>query len=234
MHLTVHSEGYAELESAALDSIQEYVMENVDWSDHFRDYGNVISEIATDDLDIHDSVSDILTSHDFYYDVKSRLEELERADDDSSDDPAYWWDHNKYDIVENLLREYDPERSCGTGEAFTSAIRQAVQKLNGDGEDLLFDVEQGYKSLLVVDDNVTELAQKVEQLEETVATLLQALSMTGRLAGEQFGLAMFSDASKRASEASRNAYQAEVADENRKTELEAIFETLGYALGGEV
>ena len=233
MHLTVHSEGYAELESEALDTIKNHILEEVDWQDLFSDYGNVISELANDDLDIHDSVSDILTSSEFYYDVKSRLEDLECKEDHSGADyQADYWENHKYDLVENLLREYDPSRDCGTGEAFTSAVQLAVQHLSGEGD--LFAVEQGYKSLLVVDDKVTELAQKVEQLEETVATLLQALSLTGRLAGEQFGLAMFSEASKRASEASRNAYQNEVADEKRQTDLEAIFETLGEALGGEV
>ena len=233
MHLTVHSEGYAELESEALDTIKDHILEEVDWHNLLSDYGNVISEIANDDLDIHDSVSDILTGSEFYYDVKSRLEDLESADDDSSNDPANWFDERKYDLVENLLNEDDPHRDCGTGEAFTKAVQRAVQHLKrGEGD--LLDVEQGYKSLLVVDDKVTELAQKIEQLEETVATLLQALSLTGRLAGEQFGLAMFSEASKRAAEASREAFQNEVADEQRQTELAAIFETLGEALGGEV
>lgn len=231
MHLTVHSEGYAELESEALATIQQYILEEIDWQDLFSDYGNVISELANDDLDIHDSVNDILTSSEFYYDVKSRLEDLESEQSDTDSDSENWWDQHKYDIVENLLREYNPERNCGTGQAFTSAVQLAVQHLSGEGD--LFDVEQGYKSLLVTDDKVTELARKVEQLEETVATLLQALSLTGRLAGEQFGLAMFSEAAKRASEASRNAYQNEVADEKRQTDLDAIFETLGEALGGE-
>lgn len=214
MHLTVHSEGYAELESAALDSIQEHVMENVDWCDHFRDYGNLISEIANEDLDIHDEVSDILTSHDFYYDVKSRLEELENQTENEGE----YWSNNKYELVESLLNEYDPHRDCGTGEAFTKAVERAVK----------FNTSQDQEPAPQVP--VIELQRKVTQLEETVATLLQALSMTGRLAGEQFGLAMFSDASKRASEASRNAYQNEVADEQRQTEVEAIFE----ALGGEL
>ena len=214
MHLTVHSEGYAELESAALDSIQEHVMENVDWCDHFRDYGNLISEIANEDLDIHDEVSDILTSHDFYYDVKSRLEELENQTENEGE----YWSNNKYELVERLLNEYDPHRDCGTGEAFTKAVERAVK----------FNTTQDQEPAPQVP--VIELQRKVTQLEETVATLLQALSMTGRLAGEQFGLAMFSDASKRASEASRNAYQNEVADEQRQTEVEAIFE----ALGGEL
>ena len=214
MHLTVHSEGYAELESAALDSIQEHVMENVDWCDHFRDYGNLISEIANEDLDIHDEVSDILTSHDFYYDVKSRLEELENQTENEGE----YWSNNKYELVESLLNEYDPHRDCGTGEAFTKAVERAVK----------FNTTQDQEPAPQVP--VIELQRKVTQLEETVATLLQALSMTGRLAGEQFGLAMFSDASKRASEASRNAYQNEVADEQRQTEVEAIFE----ALGGEL
>jgi hypothetical protein len=216
MHLTVHSEGYAELESDALDSIQEHVMEQVDWDDHFRAYGNLISEIANDDLDIHDQVCDVITSHDFYYDVKSRLEELENGSGEGE-----YWSNNKYEMVENLLNEYDPNRDCGTGEAFTKAVQRAVN----------FNTPQEQEPAPQVP--VIELQRKVTQLEETVATLLQALSMTGRLAGEQFGLAMFSDASKRASEASRNAYQNEVADEQRQTELEAIFETLGEALGGE-
>lgn len=212
MHLTVHSEGYAELESAALDSIQEHVMENVDWCDHFRDYGNLISEIALEDLD--EVVADLLTSHDFYYDVKSRLEELENQTENEGE----YWSNNKYELVESLLNEYDPHRDCGTGEAFTKAVERAVK----------FNTSQDQEPAPQVP--VIELQRKVTQLEETVATLLQALSMTGRLAGEQFGLAMFSDASKRASEASRNAYQNEVADEQRQTEVEAIFE----ALGGEL
>ena len=214
MHLTVHSEGYAELESDALDSIQEHVMEQVDWNDHFRAYGNLISEIANEDLDIHDDVSDILTSHDFYYDVRSRLEELENQTENEGE----YWSNNKYELVESLLNEYDPHRDCGTGEAFTKAVERAVK----------FNTSQELEPAPQVP--VIELQRKVTQLEETVATLLQALSMTGRLAGEQFGLAMFSDASKRASEASRNAYQNEVADEQRQTEVEAIFE----ALGGEL
>lgn len=213
MHLTVHSEGYAELESAALDSIQEHVMENVDWSDHFRDYGNLISEIANEDLDIHDQVCDVITGHEFYYDVKSRLEELENGSSEGE-----YWSNNKYEIVESLLNEYDPNRDCGTGEAFTKAVERAVK----------FNTSQELEPAPQVP--VIELQRKVTQLEETVATLLQALSMTGRLAGEQFGLAMFTEASKRASEASRNAYQNEVADEQRQTEVEAIFE----ALGGEL
>ena len=214
MHLTVHSEGYAELESDALDSIQEHLMEQVDWHDHFRAYGNLISEIANEDLDIHDDVSDILTSHDFYYDVRSRLEELENQTENEGE----YWSNNKYELVESLLNEYDPHRDCGTGEAFTKAVERAVK----------FNTSQELEPAPQVP--VIELQRKVTQLEETVATLLQALSMTGRLAGEQFGLAMFSDASKRASEASRNAYQNEVADEQRQTEVEAIFE----ALGGEL
>jgi len=213
MHLTVHSEGYAELESDALDSIQEHLMEQVDWDDHFRAYGNLISEIANDDLDIHDQVCDVITSHDFYYDVTSRLEELENGSGEGE-----YWSNNKYELVESLLNEYDPNRDCGTGEAFTKAVQRAV-KFNTSQE-----LEPAPHAAL------NELQSQIDQLGETVATLLQALSMTGRLAGEQFGLAMFSDASKRASEASRNAYQNEVADEQRQTEVEAIFE----ALGGEL
>lgn len=219
MHISVQlGEAFAELDSGAIDSLIEHIADQYDWQEMLYAYSNVVADIANDNMDIHDDVSDVLTSHDFYYDVRSRLEDLER--ENGNDDEGGYWENNKYGLVESLLNEYDPHRDCSTGAAFTKAVERAV----------------GFNTPRNLEENqlVTELQAKVGQLEETLATLLQALSMTGRLAGEQFGLTMFSEASKRASEASRNAYQNEVADESRKTDLDAIFEIMGDALGGEV
>tara|TARA_X000001036_G_scaffold414320_1_gene429409 strand:+ start:19840 stop:20496 length:657 start_codon:yes stop_codon:yes gene_type:complete len=218
MHISVQlGETSAELDSGAIDSLIEHIADQYDWQEMLYAYSNIVADIANDNMDIHDDVSDILTSHDFYYDVRSRLEDLER-ENGNDDDEGEYWANNKYDLVQSLLNEYDPQRDCSTGTAFTNAVERAV----------------GFNRNLEENQLVTELQAKVGQLEETLATLLQALSMTGRLAGEQFGLTMFSEASKRASEASRNAYQNEVADESRKTDMDAVFEMMGNALGGEV
>jgi len=217
MHISVQlGEANAELDSGAIDSLIEHIADQYDWQEMLYAYSNVVADIANDNMNIHDEVSDILTSHDFYYDVRSRLEDLENGNDDEGE----YWANNKYALVESLLNEYDPQRDCSTGTAFTNAVERAV----------------GFNTQRNLEENqlVAELQAKVGQLEETLATLLQALSMTGRLAGEQFGLTMFSEASKRASEASRNAYQNEVADESRKTDMDAVFEIMGNALGGEV
>tara|TARA_B100000427_G_scaffold317051_2_gene312746 strand:+ start:225 stop:878 length:654 start_codon:yes stop_codon:yes gene_type:complete len=217
MHISVQlGEANAELDSGAIDSLIEHIADQYDWQEMLYAYSNVVADIANDNMNIHDEVSDILTSHDFYYDVRSRLEDLENGNDDEGE----YWANNKYALVESLLNEYNPQRDCSTGTAFTNAVERAV----------------GFNTQRNLEENqlVTELQAKVGQLEETLATLLQALSMTGRLAGEQFGLTMFSEASKRASEASRNAYQNEVADESRKTDMDAVFEIMGNALGGEV
>ncbi|MBD36137.1 MAG: hypothetical protein CL512_05160 [Actinobacteria bacterium] len=217
MHISVQlGEANAELDSGAIDSLIEHIADQYDWQEMLYAYSNVVADIANDNMNIHDEVSDILTSHDFYYDVRSRLEDLENGNDDEGE----YWANNKYALVESLLNEYNPQRDCSTGTAFTNAVERAV----------------GFNTPRNLEENqlVAELQAKVGQLEETLATLLQALSMTGRLAGEQFGLTMFSEASKRASEASRNAYQNEVADESRKTDMDAVFEIMGNALGGEV
>lgn len=220
MHISVQlGETSAELDSGAIDSLIEHIADQYDWQEMLYAYSNVVADIAKDNMDIHDDVSDILTSHDFYYDVRSRLEDLERENGDDNDEGEYWA-NNKYDLVESLLNEYDPQRDCSTGTAFTKAVERAVE----------FNTSRDFEENPLV----AELQTKVGQLEETLATILQALSMTGRLAGEQFGLTMFSEASKRASEASRNAYQNEVADESRKTDMDAVFEMMGNALGGEV
>ena len=221
MHIPIQlGEVSAEFDDGALDALTEHVIDQGDWQHMLLNSSNVSADIANDNRDIWDEVSDIVTSQDWYHDWKSRLEDLEG----NNSLVSQWFEDNKHDQVEALLNDYSPGRSCSTGHAFTNAVKAAVQHLEATHE--LHDV--AHES--APNSTVTELAQKVEQLEETIASLLQALSLTGRLAGEQFGLAMFSEASKRATEASREAFQNEIADENRRASLDAIFE----ALGGEV
>jgi len=87
------------------DSVSE-VMDSIDYSD--------ITDTVMDKIDYDDIADEVARNHLDYSDIASSVHEYIDVSDE-----AY-----------NLLEQYDPTRNCSTGNAFTAAVKRAIEYLN--------------------------------------------------------------------------------------------------------
>jgi len=88
------------------DDIVSEVMDSIDYSD--------ITDTVMDKIDYDDIADEVARNHLDYSDIASSVHEYIDVSDE-----AY-----------NLLEQYDPTRNCSTGNAFTKAVKKAIEYLN--------------------------------------------------------------------------------------------------------
>jgi polyhydroxyalkanoate synthesis regulator phasin len=195
------------------DQLAETVTDRIDFCDEDR-----VQEIADQAIWDHSRVDDIA----------SRVEELE-GDSGSESAVTEWWNENKHREVIALLEEYAPGNGCSAGNSLTEAIYRGLVFIdeNDDLEGPWQTLTKWFLNNPASDPGrITELEKKVDELQEVLAIVLKAVSFGGRVAGSQLGTAMFEEATKRATENNRNAYDNDIADEKRHAEVSALFAAL--------
>lgn len=88
------------------DDIVSEVIDSIDYSD--------IADTVMDKIDYDDIADEVVRNHLDYSDIASSVHEYIDVSDE-----AY-----------NLLEQYDPTRNCSTGNAFTAAVKRAIEYLN--------------------------------------------------------------------------------------------------------
>jgi hypothetical protein len=110
-YLTLEVDIKSIIEEHVTEAVGEY-FDNYDWYAMLRENHNTIAEIAQEDLDVHDSVHDVVNSMDF---IKS--EDLDVADE-------------VVDAVKLQLRQFnrldDFSDACALGEAFIEAVQKVA------------------------------------------------------------------------------------------------------------
>lgn len=198
--------------------------------DSIRENADQLAETVGERLDFcdEDKVQDIadqaIWDHSRIDDHASRLEDLE-GNNGSDGAVVAWWNENKHREVIALLEEYTPGNGCGAGNSLTEAIYRGLVFI--DESDDLEGPWQTLTNRPASDPGrITELEKKVDELQEVLAVALKAVSFGGRVAGSQLGTAMFEEATKRATENNRNAYDNDIADQERRTAVSALFAAL--------
>lgn len=223
-------ETWLEIGEEHFDAIADRIPKTVMSPDSIRENADQLAEVVGERLDFcdEDRVQEIadqaIWDHSRVDDIASRVEELE-GDSGSESAVTEWWNENKHREVIALLEEYSPGNGCTAGNSLTEAIHRGLVFIDEND-----DLEGPWQTLTnrPASDpgRITELEKKVDELQEVLAIALKAVSFGGRVAGSQLGTAMFEEATKRATENSRNAYDNDVADEQRRTDVSALFAAL--------
>tara|TARA_B100000586_G_scaffold102421_1_gene73296 strand:- start:695 stop:1426 length:732 start_codon:yes stop_codon:yes gene_type:complete len=229
---------WLEVEESHFDAIADRItipgMDRDKFVDLIQNNAELIAETVGERLDTvsEDQASEIadqvVWDHSRIDDHSSRLEDLE-GNNGSDGAVVAWWNEHKHAEVIALLEEYTPGNGCGAGNALTEAIHRGLVFID-ESDDLEGPWQTLTKWFL---DNpasdpgrITELEKKVDELQEVLAVALKAVSFGGRVAGSQLGTAMFEEATKRATENNRNAYDNDIADQERRTAVSALFAAL--------
>ena len=100
------------------DELTSEIMDNIDYSD--------IADTVMDKIDYDDIASNVIDNMSY-----SDMAEYVVREIDYSDLASEVRDYIEIeDDVHNLLDQYDPTRNCSTGNAFTEAVRKAIEHLN--------------------------------------------------------------------------------------------------------
>tara|TARA_Y100000758_G_scaffold298386_1_gene259528 strand:+ start:4409 stop:4906 length:498 start_codon:yes stop_codon:yes gene_type:complete len=106
-HLTLEVDIKSIIEEHVTEAVGEY-LDNYDWYSMLSDHNQTISEIANEDIDVHDQVHDVVNAMDF---IKS---------EDLDDDVA--------NAIRNQLRQFNGLGSlsdaCSLGDAFIEAVQK--------------------------------------------------------------------------------------------------------------
>jgi len=217
---------FIEIEEGHLEAIAERIPKGELTYESIRENADQLAETVADRINFVDEDSageiadQVVWDHSRIDDISSRVEELEGDNENFSD----WWNNNKHSEVAALLGEYRPGNGCDAGDAFTEALERGLEYIKENK-----DVDEAPSGELAPGGTwarVSELEKKVDELQEVLAVALKAVSFGGRVAGSQLGTAMFEEATKRATENSRNAYDNDVADQQRRTDISALFAAL--------
>ena len=96
------------VENIVSEEVTRY-FDDFDWYDLFTDHSQTISDIANDDLDVHDQI----------YDVVNGMGFVENADMGDA----------VGEVVRNLLQDFNRisrDNVCSTGEAFIEAVQKVA------------------------------------------------------------------------------------------------------------
>ena len=100
------------------DELTSEIMDNIDYSD--------IADTVMDKIDYDDIASNVIDNMSY-----SDMAEYVVREIDYSDLASEVRDYIEIeDDVHNLLDQYDPTRNCSTGNAFTKAVKKAIEYLN--------------------------------------------------------------------------------------------------------
>jgi len=100
------------------DELTSEIMDNIDYSD--------IADTVMDKIDYDDIASNVIDNMSY-----SDMAEYVVREIDYSDLASEVRDYIEVeDDVRNLLDQYDPTRNCSTGNAFTEAVKKAIEYLN--------------------------------------------------------------------------------------------------------
>ena len=100
------------------DELTSEIMDNIDYSD--------IADTVMDKIDYDDIASNVIDNMSY-----SDMAEYVVREIDYSDLASEVRDYIEIeDDVRNLLDQYDPTRNCSTGNAFTAAVKRAIEYLN--------------------------------------------------------------------------------------------------------
>jgi len=144
----------------ALEKFAQKVIESIDIQDHLDnrieayDFDGIIEQWVDYNFDINDKVSDALPD---------ALSDINFKDYIDSDDI----DFDAESEARSLLENYSPIASCSTGQAFTSAIEDAVRYLLLKDEDFVEHIAKALSRL--------EKKQMMEEIRESVKEELKPL-----------------------------------------------------------
>jgi len=100
------------------DELTSEIMDNIDYSD--------IADTVMDKIDYDDIASNVIDNMSYSDMAEYVVREIDYSDL-ASEVRGYI---EIEDEVYNLLDQYDPTRNCSTGNAFTKAVKKAIEYLN--------------------------------------------------------------------------------------------------------
>lgn len=167
------------------DELTSEIMDNIDYSD--------IADTVMDKIDYDDIASNVIDNMSY-----SDMAEYVVREIDYSDLASEVRDYIEIeDDVHNLLDQYDPTRNCSTGNAFTKAVKKAIEYLNSvsaaeavvlEIPDQIVDVpEQESVEVPVVDSpTVSDVSEVVITNGEKAKLKDIGITMTKRVVNELF------------------------------------------------
>ena len=167
------------------DELTSEIMDNIDYSD--------IADTVMDKIDYDDIASNVIDNMSY-----SDMAEYVVREIDYSDLASEVRDYIEVeDDVRNLLDQYDPTRNCSTGNAFTKAVKKAIEYLNSvsaaeavvlEIPDQIVDVpEQESVEVPVVDSpTVSDVSEVVITNGEKAKLKDIGITMTKRVVNELF------------------------------------------------
>ena len=113
-YLTLEVDLRSAIENIVSEEVTRY-FDDFDWYDLFSDHSQTISDIANDDLDVHDQIHDVVNGMNF---VESG---------DMGDEVT--------EAVRHLLQDFNRisrDNVCSTGEAFIEAVQKVANVSKAD------------------------------------------------------------------------------------------------------
>jgi len=120
-YLTLEVDLRSAIENIVSEEVTRY-FDDFDWYDLFSDHSQTISDIANDDLDVHDQIHDVVNGMNF---VESG---------DMGDEVT--------EAVRHLLQDFNRisrDNVCSTGEAFIEAVQKVANVSKADMQQELAD-----------------------------------------------------------------------------------------------
>jgi len=150
------------------------------------DYGD-IADVVMDKIDYDDIANNVVNDYISYSDLAEKVVQEIDYSDIASEVKDYI---EVEDYVYNLLDQYDPTRNCSTGNAFTEAVKKAIEYLNSVSAAEAFVLEISEQTVAVPEQESVEVPvvdSPVSFTNDEKAKLKDiGITMTKRVVNELF------------------------------------------------